>query len=84
MRFALNKEQWDRFIEHSESISSLPATVGNFIQYFTEQSNYGNFCMSYDHKSKLYGVWMEDMINKFEDKELINALFNMFCYLEEI
>ena len=84
MRFALNKEQWDKLCSHTESISSFPATVGNFIQYFTEQTSYGNFCMSFDHESKAYGVWMEDMINKFEAKELIDALFNMFCHLEEI
>ena len=84
MRLALNKEQWDLLYEHTDKISALPATVGNFLQLFTEYSKLGNFNMAYDHERKVYGVWYENMLDKFEDKELINALFNLFCYLEEI
>ena len=84
MRFALNKEQWDKLCETSSSISSCPATVGNFLQYFTERKAHGNFNLAYDHERKMHGVWFDDMLNKFEDKELINAMFNLFCYLEGI
>ena len=84
MRFALNKEQWDKLCETSSSISSCPATVGNFLQYFAEEANYGNFNLAYDPERKVFGVWYENMLEKFEDKELINAMFNMFCHLEEI
>ena len=84
MRFGLNKEQWDRLIEHSDSISSLPATVGNFLQHFTEEEKLGAFYMNYDPISKTYCVGFNDLMKSFRDKELINALFDMFCYLEEI
>lgn len=84
MRFALNKEQWDKLCECTDSISSFPATVGNFLQHFTELTKLGDFNVSYDHKRKVHAVWYSDMLEKFEDKELINALFNLFCYLEEI
>lgn len=84
MRFALNKEQWDKLCGCTDAISSFPATVGNFLQYFTEKSQQGNFNLAYDHERRVFGVWFDDMLNKFEDKELIDAMFNMFCHLEEI
>lgn len=84
MRFALNKEQWDKLCSRTESISSFPATVGNFLQYFTENTQHGSFNLAYDHERKLFGVWYNDQLEKFEDKELIDAMFNMFCHLEKI
>ena len=84
MRFGLNKEQWDRLIEHSDSISSFPATVGNFLQRFTEEEKNGCFYLSYDSCSRTYCVGFNDLMESFKDKELINALFDMFCYLEKI
>ena len=84
MRLSINKEQWERLGDHVGTISSFPATVSNFLQYFTEEVKHGNFNVAYDPERKIFGVWYEDMLEKFEDKELINAMFNMFCHLEEI
>lgn len=84
MRLGINKEQWDKLCGNTEKISSMPATVGNFLQYFTEERAYGNFHIAYDHERKVYGVWYDDKLDKFEDKELINAMFNLFCTMEEI
>lgn len=84
MRLSINKEQWDKLLECSEVISSLPATVGNYLQHFTERSQMGKFNIAYDPERRVFGVWYENMLEKFEDKELINAMFNMFCHLEEI
>lgn len=84
MRLGINKEQWDKLCDSTEKISSMPATVGNFLQYFTEERAYGNFHIAYDHERKVYGVWYDDVLDKFEDKELINAMFNLFCTMEEI
>ena len=44
----------------------------------------GKFNIAYDPERRVFGVWYENMLEKFEDKELINAMFNMFCHLEEI
>lgn len=84
MRLSLNKEQWDKLCECSDSISAMPVTVGNLLQHFTVTIPKRNFNIAYDAERKVFGVWYDDMFEKFEDKELINAMFNMFCYLEEI
>lgn len=85
MRLGLNKEQWDRLLEHSDKISAMPTIVSDFLRYFTaEDKPYGNFNIAYDPERKVYGVWYNDLLDKFEDKELIDAMFNLFCFLEEI
>lgn len=84
MRLGLNKEQWDKLCASTESISSFPATVGNFITYFTEEKTHGNFNIAYDPKREVFGVWYDNDLDKFEDKELIDAMFNLFCSMEEI
>ena len=84
MRLGLNKQQWERLLSCTDKISNFPATVGNFLQYFTEEKAHGNFHLAYDPKREVFGVWYDNHLDKFEDKELINAMFNMFCYLEEI
>jgi hypothetical protein len=84
MRLALNKEQWDKLCENTDSISGFPATIGNFIVYFASRKELGVFDMAYDPKRDIFGVWFEDNLNKFEAKELIDAMFNLFCHLEGI
>lgn len=84
MRLALNKEQWDRLLDKSDKITSMPATVGNFLTYFTEGKPHGNFHIAYDPKREIFGVWYDNHLDKFEDKELIDAMFNLFCSMEEI
>lgn len=84
MRLGINSEQWERLLENTDKISGFPATVGNFLQYFTEERAYGNFNIAYDHERKIYGVWYDDKLDKSEDKELIDAMFNLFCTMEEI
>lgn len=84
MRLSLNKDQWDKLCGETDKISSFPATVGNFLVYFTEKSKHGNFNIAYDKERKVYGVWYNDLLDKFEDKELINAMFDLFCKMEEI
>lgn len=84
MRLSLNKEQWDKLCEKTDIISSFPATVGNFIVYFASRKELGVFDMAYDPKRDIFGVWFEDGLNKFESKELIDAMFNLFCHLEGI
>ena len=84
MRLGLNKEQWDKLLEHSDKIDSLPVTVGNFLQYYTDRTSNGNFNMAYDKKRKVFGVWYDDYLEKFESEELIDAMFNLFCHLEGI
>lgn len=84
MRLALNKEQWDKLVFHTDKISNFPATVGNFLAYFTEGKSHGNFHIAYDPKREVFGVWYDNHLDKFEDKELIDAMFNLFCKMEEI
>ena len=84
MRLALNKEQCDKLVCHTDTISNFPATVGNFLQYFTERKPHGNFHIAYDPKREIFGVWYDNHLDKFEDKELIDAMFNLFCSMEEI
>lgn len=84
MRFALNKEQWDKLLYNSEKISDFPATVGNFLQYYTEKKSHGNFNMAFDAKRKVFGVWYDNYLDKFEGEELIDAMFDLFCHLEGI
>lgn len=84
MRLALNKEQWDKLVCHTDTISNFPATVGNFLQYFTERKPHGNFHIAYDPKREVFGVWYDNHLDKFEDKELIDAMFNLFCSMEGI
>jgi hypothetical protein len=84
MRLALNKEQWDKLCANTEHISDFPATVGNFIVYFASKKELGRFDMVYDPKKDIFGVWYENELNKFEAKELIDAMFNLFCHLEGI
>ncbi len=84
MRLGLNKEQWDKLCNNTENISSFPVTVGNFIFYFASKRGLGTFHMAYDPKRDIHGVWFECGFEKFEDKELINAMFNLFCHLEGI
>ena len=40
--------------------------------------------MAYDPKRDIFGVWFENGLDKFEAKELIDAMFDMFCHLEGI
>lgn len=84
MRLGLNKEQWEKLLRHTDTISSFPATVGNFLTYFTEENAHGNFNIAYDPKREVFGVWYDNDLDKFEDKELIDAMFNLFCKMEEI
>lgn len=84
MRLGLNKEQWDRLLCHTDKISAMPTIVSDFLRYFTEDKSYGNFNIAYDPIRKVYGVWYDNNLDKFEDKELINAMFNLFCSMEEI
>lgn len=84
MRLALNNDQWNKLFDCSNKISSMPATVGNFLTYFTEDKTHGNFNIAYDPKREVFGVWYDNDLDKFEDKELINAMFNLFCKMEEI
>ena len=84
MRLGLNKEQWDKILSCTDKITSMPATVGNFLQYFTEYKTHGNFNIAYDPKREVFGVWYDNNLDKYEDKELINAMFNLFCSMEEI
>ena len=84
MRISLNKEQWDKLCSHTDRISGFPATVGNFIVYFASKKELGAFDMAYDPKRDVFGVWFQSGLEKFEDKELINAMFNLFCHLEGI
>jgi hypothetical protein len=84
MRLALNKEQWDKLCSHTDDISSFPVTVGNFLQHYTENTKHGNFNVAYNKTKKTYSVWYEDYFERFEDKELIDAMFNLFCHLEGI
>ena len=84
MRLALSKEQWDKLCDNTDSISSFPATVGNFLTHFTNEHSCGNFNISYDAKRKIFGVWFDDVLERFEEKELIDALFNLFCSIERI
>ena len=84
MRLGLNKEQWDRLLDKSDKISSMPAIASDFLRYFTEDKAYGNFHIAYDPKREVFGVWYDNHLDKFEDKELIDAMFNLFCKMEEI
>lgn len=84
MRLSLKKEQWDKLLEHTDKIDGLPITVGNFIVYFTSKKELGIFDMAYDPKRDIFAVWYGNGLEKFEDKELIDAMFNLFCHLEGI
>lgn len=84
MRLGINKQQWDKLLEHSDKINSLPVTVGNFLQYYTDKTSNGKFNIVYDAKRKVFGVWYDDYFEKFESEELIDAMFNLFCHLEDI
>lgn len=84
MRLALNKEQWDKLCAHTESISAFPATVGNFIVYFASQKELGGFDMAYDPKRDLFSIFYSNTLERFEAKELIDAMFDLFCHLEGI
>lgn len=84
MRTALSKEQWDKLCLHTNDISSFPATVGNFIVYFASRKEFGVFDMSYDPKRELFSVFYSSTLEKFEAKELIDAMFDLFCNLEGI
>ena len=84
MRLSLNNEQWQHLCCCSDTISDFPATVGTFIQYFTERKDLGNFNIAHDPISQKFGVWYSDELKKFEAKELIDAMFNLFCHLEGV
>lgn len=84
MRLALNKEQWDKLCECTDVISSFPVTVGNFIAYFASKKEFSVFNIAHDSRRDLYGVWYENDLKKFEAKELIDAMFDLFCHLEGI
>ena len=84
MRLALNKEQWDKLTENMETISGLPVTVGNFIVYFSSKKELGVFDMTYDPKRDIFSVFYSSALERFEAKELIDAMFNLFCHLEGI
>lgn len=84
MRLALNKEQWDKLCAHTEEISAFPATVGNFIVYFSSRKELGVFDMTYDPKCDMFSVFYSSNLERFEAKELIDAMFNLFCHMEGI
>lgn len=84
MRLSLNKEQWDKLCAHTDKISGFPATVGNFIMYFTSRKELGVFDMTYDPKRDLFSVFYSSSLERFEANELIDAMFNLFCHLEGI
>ena len=84
MRLSLNKEQWDKLCSHTDIISGFPATVGNFIVYFASKKELGIFDMTYDPKRDLFSVFYNSYLERFEAKELIDAMFNLFCHLEGI
>lgn len=84
MRLSLNKEQWDKLCAHTDKISGFPATVGNFIMYFTSRKELGVFDMAYDPKRDLFSVFYSSNFERFEANELIDAMFNLFCHLEGI
>jgi hypothetical protein len=84
MRLSLNNDQWHHLCVCAECASAFPATIGNFLQYFTEKKDRGNFNMAYDHSCKVFGVWYSDELRKFESTELIDAMYDMFCYMEGI
>lgn len=84
MRLSLNKEQWDKLCSHTDTISGFPATVGNFIVYFTSHKELGVFDMAYDPKRDIFSVFYNSNLERFEAKELIDAMFNLFCHLEGI
>lgn len=84
MRLALNKEQWDKFCANTDKISGFPATVGNFIVYFASKKELGIFEMTYDPKRDIFSVFYSSNLERFEAKELIDAMFNLFCHLEGI
>lgn len=84
MRLGLNKEQWDKLCENADNISGFPATLGNFIVYFASKKELGIFDITYDPKRDMFAVFYSSNLEKFEDKELIDAMFNLFCHLEGI
>lgn len=84
MRLSLNKEQWDKLCSHTDKISGFPATVGNFIIYFTSRKELGVFDMTYDPKRDLFSVFYSRHLERFEANELIDAMFSLFCHLEGI
>jgi hypothetical protein len=84
MRLGLNKEQWDKLCENADNISGFPATLGNFIVYFASKKELGIFDITYDPNRDMFAVFYSSNLEKFEDKELINAMFNLFCHLEGI
>jgi hypothetical protein len=84
MRLSLNKEQWDKLCDQADTISGFPATVGNFIAYFSSRKELGIFDMSYDPKRELFSVFYSRTLERFEAKELIDAMFDLFCHLEGI
>lgn len=84
MRLALNKEQWNTLCSHTDKISGFPATIGNFIVYFASRKELGMFDMAYDPKRDIFSVCFRNNLEKFEAKELIDAMFNLFCHLEGI
>ena len=84
MRLSLNKEQWDKLCANTENISAFPATTGNFITYFASKKELGIFDMTYEPKRDIFSVFYSSNLEKFEAKELIDAMFNLFCHLEGI
>lgn len=84
MRLGLNKEQWDKLCENADNISGFPATLGNFIVYFASRKEFGVFDMAYDPKRDIFSVCFRNNLEKFEAKELIDAMFDLFCHLEDI
>lgn len=84
MRLSLNKGQWDKLCSHTDKISGFPATVGNFIMYFASRKEFGVFDITYDPKRDIFSVFYSSALERFEAKELIDAMFNLFCHLEDI
>lgn len=83
MRFGLNNKQWDRLIQYSDKISAMPATISEFLSYFSDKEC-GRLNLIYDPEKKVWAVWYDDSLEKFEDKELINAMFELFFNIEEV
>lgn len=84
MRLGLNTKQWEKLCDNTDKISSFPVTIGEYLAYFTQEKERGNFNVAYSHKSKTYGVWYDDVLDKKESEELIDAMFDLFCSMEEI
>jgi hypothetical protein len=52
--------------------------------YFASRKELGAFDMAYDPKRDIFSVCFRNNLEKFEAKELIDAMFDLFCHLEGV